>query len=400
MELTVTPSKRNVALPQSSRAEAPRARVIRHLKGLIDRGELGHGQPVPSERTLAQLLGVNPRTVSSALQMLSDDGLIRSNGGRMRLVVAPPEKQMSWVRNAIAVITFQVDEEKVKPQSGWATSISLGALDAIRTAGKHTITLQPEQLVQEEIEHLAAQPPLGILITEISPQSERTLEMAQALGRDGGPPVVVYGGSPQMTCYDRVSSDHEAEAYQLARWLIEQGRRRILNLWSQPATGYWLPRRRAGYERALREAELEPLPDLPVGRITVEGGDRQMFEERARHTAGHLAPFVLGADPIDAVMVHTDGDLFKTSAALRFLGKEPNRDVALVGYDNYWREVPEREFEPLVPLATVDKLNHEIGGEMVRLLLDRAAGTLPDEPQLRVVAPRLIVEAQASVSLR
>jgi DNA-binding LacI/PurR family transcriptional regulator len=93
-------------------------------------------------------------------------------------------------------------------------------------------------------------------------------------------------------------------------------------------------------------------------------------------------------------MVVSDREVFTVAAALRSLGVEPGRDARIVGYDNYWSDCIERSWEPFEPDATVDKLNRRTGADMVELLLERAAGQLPPEPQLRVVAPRLIVNTR------
>lgn len=69
----------------------------------------------------------------------------------------------------------------------------------------------------------------------------------------------------------------------------------------------------------------------------------------------------------------------------------PNGDVDIVGYDNYWAECEERAVESAFPLATVDKCNPELGGELVHLLMERIEGQLPDEAQCRMVTPRLVV---------
>ena len=90
-------------------------------------------------------------------------------------------------------------------------------------------------------------------------------------------------------------------------------------------------------------------------------------------------------------MAPSDGLIFPLAAACRLCGRQVHEDVALVGYDNYWAESPERSFDPTVPLVTVDKQNRRMGEELVRLLVDRSQGKLPAEPQDRLVQPELVV---------
>ena len=77
-------------------------------------------------------------------------------------------------------------------------------------------------------------------------------------------PVVVNDDGPTLSQYDRVISDHEIGAYELTSWLLGQGRRRILPLWGVDRERYWVKMREAGYQRAMREAGLEPLPAVYV----------------------------------------------------------------------------------------------------------------------------------------
>jgi DNA-binding LacI/PurR family transcriptional regulator len=126
-----------------------------------------------------------------------------------------------------------------------------------------------------------------------------------------------------------------------------------------------------------------------------EEEDNVRLEKSTRLIAGYLAEH-LSKDPVDAIMAATDGEVSAVAGACRLLGKEPNRDVLIVGYDHYWEDILEREFEPTAPLATVDKRNHDIGAELVRLLQERIGGSLPAEPQCRVVPSELLPLAIAT----
>jgi DNA-binding LacI/PurR family transcriptional regulator len=155
---------------------------------------------------------------------------------------------------------------------------------------------------------------------------------------------------------------------------------------------YWLTARQIGYERAMREAGLAPLPPSELPPITVPDADERRFRLATRTFAGHLFEPLQGAQGADALMVHTDGDALICAAACRLLGRRVHEDVTIVGYDNYWRESPLRRLTPEAPAATVDKLNRQIGAELVRVLLEHDAA--PATPILRLVKPRLVTTAE------
>jgi len=204
---------------------------------------------------------------------------------------------------------------------------------------------------------------------------------------------VVFG--EEESGFDRVVSDHEAGAYQLARWLIGQGRRRILFLQPENIDRLWLLHRYQGYARALSEDGLvvqAPLVyAIPELRWSAGRENADEAQAWARLLSHELKPHLRGAHGADALMVISDGDVSRVAQACRLCGKEPNGDVALVGYDNYWRDSMELSPVPFAPLATVDKRNKELGAALVQLLEQRLAGNLPRPAQTKVVAPQLVV---------
>jgi DNA-binding LacI/PurR family transcriptional regulator len=372
---------------------APRAQVVSHLRDWISNGTLSHGQQLPSERTLAQQLGVSRETVRSALEILGDEGLIRSNGGRLRHVHAPQENGVGQgaqrlLQNSIAVLTRHEMPFESHRQHGWYEYLGQGAEVAIRGAGLNALTLHPDSVTELEIEHLAQAAPRGVLVVDTIGDLEDAVAVARTL-QERGLRVAVLGDGSQLAQFDRVASDHESGAYALTRWMIEQGRKRILNLWGASARGSWLDERERGYRRAMNEAGLEPLGIARMEPISRQE-DAESFALGARRTAGTLVEHLVGESGVDALLLLTDRDAFYAAAACRLFGREPGRDVLIGGYDNYWRDCAERQFESSVPAATIDKWNDRIGAEAVRLLLERVAGTLPDEPQLRRIEPQLI----------
>jgi DNA-binding LacI/PurR family transcriptional regulator len=221
------------------------------------------------------------------------------------------------------------------------------------------------------------------------PVIEESALRAAAKMRLSGVPVVVYGDSAEVADFHRVTSDHEQGSYDLTRWLIERGCQRILEFWPEPADSYWFARRHEGYERAMREAELEALPPCLHPSYEPALNDNERFQKAIRVVAGYLAEH-LSKNPVHAIMAATDGNVSVIAGACRLLGKEPNKDVLIVGYDHFWEDTLERQLEPSMPLATVDKRNPDIGAAMVQMVNECIAGHIDDSPQCQMLAPRLV----------
>ena len=365
---------------------SPQARVIRGVKQWVTEGRFSQGEPLPAERVLAEHFGVGRNTVRKALARLDDEGFFRRETLRSRIITDGPTTDVGWLARAVAVLSPL--DEGVKPKLGYMEAISYGAISAIRGSGLHAITLHP-QLSDAEVRRLAADRPLGLIVPEISHSGPETSALVAALAA-AKVPLVVYGGQPELAAYDRVLSDHDAGSYELTKLMLARGRRRVVNAWSEPHDRYWLVRRRAGYDRAMTEAGLAPSPivTIPVlPRLEDPGVD---FADLVRRVAGYLIDTLTGPDAADAILCGTDRETFYVSAACRLFGKAPGRDVLVAGYDNYYDACRELALEPTPPVATVDKMNVDIGRCMVELLVDRVAGRLGSEPVAVGVAPRVI----------
>lgn len=372
--------------------EMPRARAARCIRARIMDGVYAPGEPLPAERALSDQLQVNRGTLRSALEMLSEEGLLRSNGGRMRLVVGPQKERSGLMQNAVAVLMpFEPPSlsDSLLDKWWWQNSIGANVLNAVQSCGQHAMALHPPQLLGQEIEHLISDRPSGVIITDMMTQWSKTLGLSERLRREKIP-VVVYGGAPGLDGHDRVTCDHARGAYELTKLLIAGGRKRILNLWPTPANQYWFAQRRAGYARALAEAGIECLPTAIVPAFQLSLGNKEDFETQVRFLAGHLVEHLTGPTPVDAILLSTDRDTFAAAAACRLFGKTPNEEVAIVGYDNYWAHCEERQLEPTIPLATMDKRHDLMAQELVRLLQDKTRNSGGDKTQCRVIAPELV----------
>jgi DNA-binding LacI/PurR family transcriptional regulator len=372
---------------------APRAEAIRALRQWLADGRLKAGEPLPSERALAQALGVPRATARRAIEALAREGQFGPCRGRTRLVTAVPPPD-SLMRQAIIILG---DVSRPLPQierGGFSNYVGLGAQARVQSLGYHALHIRPDRLDGAAAAQLAGSGPVGILVPEGNVQHHPAELLAALAGVRA--PVVMAGDASELARFDRVVADHEAGAYLLCRHFLELGKRRILLALRQLGPLYWTTARAAGYRRAMAEAGLEPLPTLAAIPFDDPRAidDRELVAVWAHYWAGYLFPHLTGTPRVEAILTTNDGDALYTAAACRLLGLDPERDVLIAGYDNFWGEAHLRPYEPACPAATIDRRNYELGAAMVDLLLARRAGQLPPAPQRRLIAPRLVLAAE------
>ena len=366
---------------------SPRTRAIRTMRQWIDDGAWLPGEPVPNGDLLAARLKVSRRTAQLAVRSLCDEGLLARSGKRI-LRQPPGHGRGGWLTRTICLITDY--HQQATPQdedraTGWSDRISLGAIQSLETAKRPFLSVSSEAA----LEVLASGPAAAILLDHDGARSE-ALRTALRRAADQGVAVCVHGDLVDWPEFDRVASDHAAGASALVAWLLGQGRRRLALVMEEPLDRPWFHQRRQGFEAALRTAGLVPAPTIAIPLFPPVANNPEAMAAAARVIAGHLVEAFSAAEPPDALLVCSDRTVYGVAAAIRLFGKEPHRDITLVGYDNYWRDCSEARVEPARPLATVDKDNRAIGAALVRLVDERQRAPAAAVPQLFLVPPRLI----------
>lgn len=361
-------------------AASPRSRAIRLLREMIADGTLPVGAQLPSERALAGRLDVPRTTVNRAVQALQEAGLIKHLGGRARIVTERGARRGLMARTVV-VVAPPLDHAGIQ---GVAEDMTVGCERELRADDLFTLIVSSREIGPEDLRRLAQEQPLGVIVTDVSVGSRvRPEALAAALEpvSDAGIPVVLFGGEVDRTGFDRVESDHETGGYLVTRHLIERGRRRILFHAGDGTALRWKEQRLAGYRRAMVEAGLEPLPPLD---IPAPARDDLDTEARARAQMGFLHDHCSGAAPIDGLLALTDAYLPSLARACSLLGRDPEADLDLAGYDNYFARSEPVIASGVRPVATVDKRTFTIGIELARVLRRRLA-----EPDIPVISQRV-----------
>ena len=371
-------------------ARTDHAETRRALRDLIERGVYGPGERLPAERELAQMLSLPRHKVRQALGELVEEGMVSTNGARMRFVSDTLQTKGVLTK---AVFTFSLCPRQIggdSRASGWSDQIDNGVRTQLQEEGWHNLALHPRHLGQEW-QSIARERPTGVLLSNLNDEDQDL--MCRLLGefQAAKVPVVVYGDEPQWQSFDRVTSDQFAGSALLTRYFLGREQQQIAMVCSPRDAGYnWFGERRAGYEGAMRAANLEPLPLLSIPFHHYRFTPAQ-WESDVRLVAGELERWFARHPQTEVLQIVSDDAVPLFGEALKRLGKQPNVDVWLAGYDNYWSDGDDYQTDRAVPCATIDKHNELCGHQMVRLLQQRIAGELPAAPQLRLVEPRLIL---------
>ena len=349
--------------------------IYGHLRSSILSQVIPPGHRLPAERALAAQYGVSRRVARSTLAQLQSEGLVREISPRIRVVSDPISKSPSPADIVIVVTDMSGITE---PGSRNIVHRLFFGVTAALVSHRLTPLVQAPCGAEELRFKLQSMSAVGlILLQDLSPHDlGRVLPLLQ---QPVCPTVVVGDSLPDqllvtLNC-DQVRIDHRHGAYTLTKRLIDQGCRRIQQACGPDPHGRsWRKERRAGHHDACREAGLPLLPVIDLPSPPWPSGDRESWERRARMTAGFLIEHVQGAAPVDALMLESDGAFFDVVLACKLLGCDPERDILIVGYDNYWESLPESRWDPCVPFATIDPHLNRVGLAMVESLLARRTG--------------------------
>ena len=372
--------------------DSPRARVIRTVRGWIQDGKLRPGDVIPTEQALCERLEMSRGTVRAALSELTALGFLVARKGCRRIVAMPSQPVSATMRKTIVLVSGL--EESIsdwQETPGRLHAIEGSALRTIQQEGYHGLAVKPDTLGHEELANLCRDRPVGVIIPDPYAVLPAAIGVAQMFSTNGVPVVFNADGGP-VEAFDRVISDQSLGAMKIAQALIARGCKRILRLWAREADLYWIRDRNAGFEKAMKEAGIAPIPYVRIfGLQHIKHPTRETFESQTRLFAGYLIEHLAnGAERPDALMVTSDAEVPAAAAACRLLGVVPNRDILIAGFDNMWKRMPDRQFEPSPPVFTADKTNVRIGEALVKLLVARVDGDLPKAPQRVLVAPELI----------
>lgn len=214
----------------------------------------------------------------------------------------------------------------------------------------------------------------GIIVQSTHLQDEVLMRVM-----DGEVPFLLAGRPVAPLNVSYIDVDNVAGGYQATVHLLQLGRKRVATIAGPLTTSAGIDRLE-GYRKALRER------GLPVDEQLIVEGD---FTEMGGYYAMRR---LLPLEP-DAVFVASDGMAVGALRAIREVGKQVPRDIAIVGYD----DLPIAQ-STTPPLTTIRQPILRFGARAVEVLLDIIEnGSTP--PRRVVLGTELVVRASCGATI-
>lgn len=370
------------------------------LRAWLDQHQLIGGGRLPSERTLAALLGCSRRQARVALQSLEQQGLVSQPTARTRTVAQANLGHCASLANTVVVLATPADLPATGAGRylGLYQRVYLGLVDALERAGMTLLTMPADALMRDRVCQLLMRRPAGFLMLFDASR----VTGGQALidsARHVGVPVVVCGDHlhPDECARngaDSVGFDHQGGVAAVVDQVMADGHRRMLRLvgWNPAFRDCaWRLRQEAGWKQGLARHGLDPAPSVEVvmpDETALDNPDHH----RPRILAGYLAEHVLGPRPPQALVAASDSLVPELGLACRLLGVH----AELYGYDNLHDHPmlgPRMAATGFYPRASIDLDPETLARQALDLLLGRRSGTISGPPCERLSPLRLLVRS-------
>ncbi len=333
------------------------------------RNGLSSGDPIPSERELAEKYDVSRVTVRRAVGDLVNEGFLRRED-RRGTFIADASRATPWTpnpeRRLVGVLLCRI-------ANFFSERILRGMDDACHEMGYSVVFGSSDEdplRAAQQIERMADEGVVGFIIVPLAGDQYR--EVNQKLFdqiRAKGLPFVLLDCYVEGSGVDAVVSDNFDGAYRSTKHLIDLGHRHIAFLGYLTTSS--LQERIAGYQKCLRDHGICPDESI-IRRVRpqdVKDAVRDILQTNPR---------------VSAIFALNDTKAMLAWEALREMGMRVPEHVALVGYDNMYGSSG-----PGALLTTTDQPLYDEGNVACRMLIERING-YSGEPRFAVLQSKFI----------
>lgn len=279
------------------------------------------GYRLPTEKALSEKYGMSRQTVRHALQLLTEEGLIRRRQGSGSYATG---KMASSSMQVAVIATFLDDYIFPRVLHDVQRALSVKGYSTVVYATENRISTE-----REILRRLLGSPISGILV-EASKAAlpNPNLDLYQQLHKAGVPIVFFHSRYQGLDEFPCVAADNFGGGYMLARHLIGQKHSRIGGIFkSDDIQG---PQRYQGTITALRDAGLT-VSDQAFCWYDTE--DRLYMMENRED--GLIRRFLTSRlNQVSAVVCYNDEIAHLLIQQLIAMGKRVPEDMAVVSFDN------------------------------------------------------------------
>lgn len=295
--------------------------IASQLHAEIQAGHYRHNQMLPTEREIMERFSVSRQTVRQALNVLVQDGIIKKRQGSGSHIMSSRGTKKA---KSVAIVTTYIDDyifpdilrdvESVLARHNYATYIS----STENMVGREREVLL--DVLNRQVD--------GLLIegTKTSLPNPN-MDLYQRIQEQGIPIVFIHGCPQAIENPVLVADDNQGGGYQLTRYLIEKGHRKIGGIFKSDDIQGQL--RYYGYTCAMRDSNI-PLPDGCTLWYSTELRDLMLLGDETMLTF-YIDCLLKGCT---AVVCYNDEVAYRLVSIMQKKGLRVPEDMAVASFDN------------------------------------------------------------------